>query len=127
MGYTIITGEVTAAREARIRLRVRGTQGQEVEVNAVVDTGFTDALTLPPALITSLGLPFRDTVRALLADGSIAVLDVYKGAVLWDGEWRTVYIHAAEGEALVGMALLTGYILTVDVVDGGVLTIKARG
>lgn len=120
----MITGEVTAGREARIRLTLRGTGGAETEVSAVVDTGFTDALTLPSALISELGFPFRDTVRALLADGALVTLDVHKGVVLWDGERRTVYVHAAEGDALVGMALLKGHTLTIEVVDGGSVTIE---
>jgi predicted aspartyl protease len=36
----MITGVVTADREAVIRLTVRGPVGQEHEVEAVIDTGF---------------------------------------------------------------------------------------
>jgi predicted aspartyl protease len=54
----MITGIITAAREAVIRMVVRGPSGHEVTVDAVIDTGFTGWLTLPPALIGTLGLPF---------------------------------------------------------------------
>ena len=53
----MITGIVTVAREAVISLTVRGPNGQEQEIEAVIDTGFDGSLTSPPALITALGLP----------------------------------------------------------------------
>ena len=49
--------------EARIRLIVKGRQGREQEIDAVIDSGFSGALTLPPALIATLGRPRH---RALL-------------------------------------------------------------
>lgn len=56
----MIRGEVSADREARIRFQVYGTEGREEEVEAVLDTGFTGFLTLPPAMISALGLsPFK--------------------------------------------------------------------
>jgi predicted aspartyl protease len=55
----MITGAVKAD-EARIRLTVRGHRGREQEVEAVIDTGYTGALTLPLALITLLGLRWHN-------------------------------------------------------------------
>jgi predicted aspartyl protease len=40
----MITGAVTADREAVIRLAVRGPAGQQQQIEAVVDTGFKAAL-----------------------------------------------------------------------------------
>jgi len=37
----MMTGVVTAEREAALRLTIRGPQGQEQEVEAVIDTGST--------------------------------------------------------------------------------------
>jgi predicted aspartyl protease len=64
----MITGAVTADREAVIRIGVRGPAGQGQEVEAVVDTGFDGWFSLPPALIALLELPWRRRGRALLAD-----------------------------------------------------------
>ncbi len=44
----MIAGVVTASRQAIIRLTVRGPEGQEQEIEAVIDTGFDGTLTLPP-------------------------------------------------------------------------------
>ena len=43
----MIRGTVNARLEAVVRLRVRGLGGAELDVDAVVDTGFTSSLTLP--------------------------------------------------------------------------------
>ena len=43
----MITG-VAQSDEARIRLKVKGLRGREQEVEAVIDTGYTASLTLPP-------------------------------------------------------------------------------
>ena len=48
----MITGMVNANREAAIRLLVRGPQGHQREIEAIIDTGFTGFLTLPPLLVT---------------------------------------------------------------------------
>ena len=79
----MIRGVVTADCEAVIRLVVRGPAGQEQEVDAVVDTGFDGWFSLPPALIAQLELEWRRRGRALLADGSECVFDIYE--VRWCG------------------------------------------
>ena len=65
----MITG-VANSSEGRIRITVRGSRGREQEVEAIVDTGYTASLTLPPALIAALGLRWQTLDTALLADGS---------------------------------------------------------
>jgi predicted aspartyl protease len=66
----MISGVVTPYREAVVRLRVSGSSGHEEEVEAVIDTGFTDFLTLPTATIAVLALPLAGSMRVTLADGS---------------------------------------------------------
>jgi predicted aspartyl protease len=43
----MIRGTVNASREAVVRLRLRGPTGVEAEIDAIIDTGFTETLTLP--------------------------------------------------------------------------------
>jgi clan AA aspartic protease len=123
----MISGTVTPYRTMSIRLRVIGSQSQEQEVEAIIDTGFTDYLTLPRALIRTLALPTRGSQRARLADGSVVHLDLFRATVLWDGQTRAVLVHAAETDPLVGMSLLYGSRFTAEVVDGGPVTIEALG
>jgi len=121
----VIVGSVNTYLEAIVRLVISGPPGQEQELDAVIDTGFNGFLTLPPRLISTLGLPFRRRGRAVLADGSESLFDIYEARVLWDGQSRRVAIDAVETEPLIGMALLSGYELTVQVVVGGRVSLKA--
>jgi predicted aspartyl protease len=61
----MITGVVTANHEATIPLVVHGARGHQETINAVIDTGFTGSVTLPPMLITALGLSWRAPQRAM--------------------------------------------------------------
>ncbi len=119
----MITGAVKAD-EARIRLTVRGRKGREQEIEAVIDSGYTGALTLPPALITLLGLRWQSTQRATLADGSTCVFRVYVGKVVWDSKVRQILVDEADTDPLVGMRLLRGHELKMQVRYRGKVTIK---
>jgi clan AA aspartic protease len=119
----MITGAVQA-REGRIHLKVRGPRRQEQEIEAVIDTGYTASLSLPPVLIASLGLRWKSLGRGILADGSECLFDVYVGQVAWDGKVRRVLIDEADTDPLVGMGLLRGYELTMQVRYRGKVTIK---
>lgn len=119
----MITGMVKS-HEGRIRLRIQGTRGREHEVEAIIDTGYTDWLTLPPAVIAALGLRWRSLDRAMLADGSECLFDVYTAKVLWDGNVRRVSVDEADTDPLIGMALLKGYELKMQGRYRGKVTIK---
>jgi len=125
----MITGQVTARREAVIRLPLTTAPGATTDVGMVMDTGFTEYLTLPPALIASLALPVLNATAMTLADGSVIAVDVYvdvyEATVMWDGVARTVKVHGADGDPLLGMAMLYGCRIIIDAVDGGQVTIEA--
>jgi clan AA aspartic protease len=92
-----------------------------------IDTGFNGFLTLPPALVIALGLIRRSRGRALLANGSEELFDIYGVTVLWDGQQRYVEADAVDTTPLVGMSLLDGYDLHIQVADGGQVVIQASG
>jgi clan AA aspartic protease len=119
----MITGVVQFG-EGRIRLQVKGLRGREQEVEAVIDTGYTASLTLPPALIQALGLRWQTVDRVKLADGSTCMFDVYEGKVVWDGKVRQILIDEADADPLVGMRLLKGYELSMQVRYRGKVAIK---
>ena len=115
----MITGIVTDDREAVISLTLRGPDGKEQELEAVIDTGFDGSLTAPPDVIPALGLPLRRRGRALLADGSATVFDIYEATVMWDGRPRRVSVDEVDVTPLLGMSLLYGYELRMQVVERG--------
>jgi len=118
----MIIGVVNANREATIRLVVHGANGQSQEIEAVIDTGF---LTLPSSLIALLGLSWPGRQQAMLADGVVRLFDVYGATVIWDGQLRTVETDSADTEPLLGMGMIYGHDLRIQVVSGGTVTIEA--
>ena len=121
----MISGVVTASRDATVPVMVRGPEGQEREIEAIIDTGFNGWFSLPAALIAELDLPWRGRGRAALADGSECVFDIHEGTVVWDGAPRRVAVDAADADPTVGMSLLYGYELIIRAMDGGTITITA--
>jgi clan AA aspartic protease len=123
----VIVGSVTARREPAIRLRLIGPTGQSEEILAVIDTGFNGTLALPPTLVAWLSFEREETSRVRLAAGDIRPFDLYSVTVDWDGQPRTVLAFAMGTAPLIGMALLEGYRLTLDAIDGGLVLIEALG
>jgi len=121
----MITGVVTAHREAVVPVTVQDRDGRTHEFQGVIDTGFDGSLTLPSSAIAALGLAWRRRGRVVLADGSENVCDIFEGTVIWDGTRRRIPIDAADTLPLIGMALLHGYELTIRVVHGGDVHITA--
>ena len=118
----MIAGRVTDDLEPVIGLRLIGPGGLAIAVDAVVDTGFTGFLALPPRVIGALELTPVYRVAAVLADGSTIETQVYECRALWDGEERKAKVHRMEGKPLVGMSLLLGFRVAADVIhDGPVL------
>jgi len=112
------------ADEARIRVRVRGPRGRQLPIDAVIDTGFNGWLTLPPALVASLGLSWQTFIRAVMADGREDTFNVYEAKVLWDRRRRSVPVTQADSDLLVGMPLLEGSEVNLRVHEHGLVTIK---
>jgi clan AA aspartic protease len=119
----MITG-VVQGLEGRVRLKLRGTKKQEQEVEAVVDTGYTAFLSLPPEVVASLGLRWKSFGRGILADGSECLFDVYLAKVVWDGKERRILVDEADTDPLIGMALLNGFELNMQVRSQGIISIK---
>ena len=122
----MIEGAVNAAYEAALVLTVQSPEGHAREIEAVVDTGYDGFLTLPPLLVGQLGLPFVTSGEATLADGSAVNFDIHMVTIDWDGQTRYIETDAAETTPLVGMRLLVGHDLHVEVENGGRVVIEAR-
>ena len=90
----------------------------------MVDTGYTASLTLRAASIAALGLRWQTVDRVTLADGSECIFAVYEAKVVWDGKLRRILVDEADTDPLVGMRLLRGHELKMQVRYRGKVTIK---
>jgi clan AA aspartic protease len=117
-------GQVTDAHEAVINLTIIGPHNDQLQIEAVLDSGFTDYLTLTTTTIAQLQLQFLDTTECQLADGRIVSMQSFQATVEWHGTRRDILVLAADGQPLLGMSLLLGSRVTMDVVIGGELRIE---
>ena len=110
--------------EPLISLHVRDGFGRDEEIEAVIDTGFTGELTLPPEKVQSLSLRFQGNGTATLADGTVEAFEIYRAALNWHGIPRLVLVYAVPGHPLLGMQLLRGSELRVKATPGGRVEIR---
>ena len=107
-----------------VTMSVMGKDGALRRFQAVMDTGFTGAVALPAPDVQRLGLSNPQTERVRFANGESGGCDVYQTNVIWDGTEMGVDIYAIGAEPLVGMALLRGSRVTIDVTEGGPIVIE---
>lgn len=91
----------------------------------MIDTGYNGFLTLPPHLIEQLGFPFLRSSRAILGDGSIIEFDIHEATVVWNDRLRRIPVDAADVSPLLGMGLLYGHHLNIDVIEDGNVLIRS--
>ena len=128
----MIQGVVNAKRQPIVSLAVRGDAGQEVTIEALLDTGYNGSLMLPLEQVEALALRFIRTDTTLVADGRRVPVPVYTARVVWDGSERLASIVAAGTQPfvaagtqpLLGMSLTLGHRIIVKMVDGGAVKIE---
>jgi clan AA aspartic protease len=106
-----------------IQLTIHG-PSKQLNVEAVIDPGFTGFLTLPPAQVATLGLARIRYESIVLGDGSTVVIPVYEAEVVWHGARQSVFVLATGNEPSVGMSLIYGSRLTLDGEDGSTVTLE---
>jgi len=121
----MMQGFVNQNREAIISLAVGHGNNPKKKVDALIDTGFTGFLSLPLSIITTLGLPWHFRDLGTLGDGSEVVFDMYKASVIWDGQIKIIDVAASEADPLVGMSLLYGFKINIEVIERGQVIIEA--
>jgi clan AA aspartic protease len=116
---------VSDGREAIVSLKVigAGSDHESANIQVAIDTGFTGHLKLLPETVRSLSLPERGFVEVELADGGMATLGVFEARVLWHWRLLRVPVYEADGAPLIGMSLLRGSTLTIEVIPRGAVTI----
>jgi len=120
----MLTGSVSPNREAILTLTLRDSMNRDHRFDAVIDTGYTGSLSLPPSEIALLGLTWLKYGSGTLADGTQISYDVFEGVILWDGHPRAIQIASLAGGPLIGMSLMYGYELNLPVLDGATFTLR---
>ena len=95
-----------------------------VPLAAIIDTGFTEWLALPPNMIGRLGLRAKGRETLKFANSTIGEVDLYEARVNWCGNWLTIDVHEIEDHPTIGMELLRGYRVVFDALGEGVVDVE---
>lgn len=98
----------------------------DIQIECVVDTGFTGALALPPAAIHAMRLPFLEDMRANLANDTDIIVPVHIAVIDWHGLERRIRVLATGRRPLIGTALLSGDYLGIDFRNAGEVRIELQ-
>ncbi len=120
----MIEGSVNRQLEPTVTLTVGNSPGHEHQIDAVVDTGYSGQLTLPNHVIAGFGLQRVGVSQATLADGSTINFNVYGATLQWSGKEVDIAVDEVHSVPLVGMSLLEGSTLQIDVRHYGRVLIK---
>ena len=112
-------GAVNEFREPILPLTVFSPTGEPFELDVLIDTGSTSELTLPGEVIEALELIHVDEEPATLANGEVIACRVFSVDVLWHSSLRRVRVVELNMDPLLGMKLLEGSRLEIDVRIGG--------
>ena len=103
----MIQGRVVGL-QARADITFRLSPQPDVVIEFAIDTGFEGALTLPPAAVTALGLPYLIDIDANLADDTRTKVAVHQATIVWSGAELPDAVLALGRRPLLGTALLDG-------------------
>ena len=114
----MMRGSVNDHLEPWIEISIQDRHRESNLVQAILDTGFNGFLTSQTAWLLDMDVECSGQARVTLADGNEIVSDLFIAMVLWDGQWITIDVEAADTDPLIGMALLRGYDVRLRVEPG---------
>ena len=120
-----MTGRANDSLEAEVAVELSNDAGQSISVAAIVDTGFTGALSISGRIADQLDWPVTEAVPIELADGSRRLILAYEGLVLWEGRRRAILALQTDGPVLLGMGLMLNERIVIDVRPGGPVEITS--
>jgi len=112
--------------EARVTIDIAGDDRLFRSVEAIIDTGFTGALSLPESAVHELGLRSARAERVTLADGRSIRANVHAARILWHGQPLDARVQTLGIYPIIGTALLANCRLTIDWWDGGDVIVEER-
>lgn len=115
---------IVRSRHVLVPIALQQPDTPQIEIEFVVDTGFTGMLTLPPGAVQSLKLVYLDQWPIQLADGSFVDVAVHAATIMWNGNERRVRVLATGERPLLGTSLLDGCEMFVQFMEGGHVAIN---
>ena len=123
----MIRGRVDFTLEAVVTIPVMDANGQFSPIEFVIDTGFDSYLSLPPERIQQLDSEPAGKIDVTFANGQTEEWNTWRCRILWHDRPRDVVIFESRGESLLGMELLEGSRVTIQVRIDGEVVIEELG
>ena len=118
----MIFGQVRR-RFPRVTLTLAGWEGP-LEIEFAVDTAFDGDLALPADWARRLESQPLGQRGLSLADGSLFVSAALEVVLDWEGEPRLTEVLILDGSPLIGVVLMEGFHLGVDMEAGGDVSLE---
>lgn len=119
-------GLVNVNYEAVLRLAI-ASQGQTHHIDAAINTGYRGFLSLPPHIVNHLALPYLGETQDIFSHDAQFSAPTYQAKILWDSRYREVPVHQINTSPFVGISLLKGYNLQLQIIENGIVFLNTIG
>ena len=109
---------------AIVEVEVRWSSGRSRTFEALLDTGFNGAVSLPAEVVEEVGLPLVTERTVTLGDASDVRVRVHAGYIRFSDGWRRCPVLATGDVPTVGMHLIHGLKVCFESADGGDIEIE---
>ena len=113
-------------KESRIIVPVLDAAGIAAPLEMAIDTGFTGFMTLRPREIRAMGLERGQDRKMMLADGQVIDTLTWLATAIWHGKPTKIDVLELDARPVVGMSLLWGSDLAVQVRANGRVAITQQ-
>ena len=107
-----------------VSVEFKGTQERWISVDALLDSGFTGAVSLPIRMVENLQLKWSGKHWVTLGDASEVPVDLYEGFVDFADRQYRCAVLATGDVPTVGMHLIQGFKVCFESVEGGDIEIE---
>ena len=113
-------GYIDSSCDPVIETTIFGSRGQ-INVIALIDTGFSGAICIPVKLAIQLGLELISEVTVEYADGTRKDEFVFSGRMVWDDDTKDIEIYLTRSEdILIGKELFNDGVLEINFIKRAV-------
>ena len=113
-------GQVNSRYQAMISLTMYTANGAEITFpDVLIDTGSDAEVVASASVIQLLGLYYLEPIDLLQADDEAVTVAMFLGEILWNGSRRRVKVVRTGESLLIGMGLLRGHQMNMDIRPGG--------
>ena len=111
-----MNGWVDESLRALLEISVNSAKSQDLQpITVWIDTAFNGFLVFPRSMIDDLGFQQEAATEAVLADGSLVILESFVASIEWFGKTIHAQVIANDGKLpLLGTELLAHHQLFVD-------------